>query len=120
MTTDYESLEEELYHDPHAWRDYANCLGATEEDERLLFPWESDPEPEDNETDFYMINHCFGCPVRRQCLDFAAETASVGIWGGFRIDFDDAEKLQGLHSENGSVSIEEAEQLLREDRDEPD
>lgn len=109
---EYESLEEELRYNPHAWRDYANCLGATEEDDRLLFPWESNPEPSDNETDLYMIKHCFECPVRAQCLNFAAKTNSVGIWGGFRLNFRDSSKLEKLRRRKGSITVEDAEEAL--------
>lgn len=118
--SEYDSLEAELRSNPHAWRDYANCLGATEEDSKLLFPWESDPEPSDNETDFYMIKHCFECPVRAQCLNFAAKTESVGIWGGFRLGFSEAEILHDLHLSQGWITLEEASQALEEEEDEPD
>jgi len=112
---EYESLEEELRYDPHAWRDYANCLGASEEENRLLFPWEVRPEPTDNETDLYMIKYCFECPVRQQCLNFAAKTNSIGIWGGFRLGFADSAKLEKLRSEVGWLTVEDAKEVLRED-----
>lgn len=116
---EYLSLEDELYSDPHAWRDYARCLDPTPEEERILFPW-GRPEPTDNETDFYMSENCFQCPVRIQCLRFAAKTESIGIWGGHRLDLKAATKLGSLYKEDPGFNLDDADQVLREDEDEPD
>lgn len=111
---EYTLLEDELYDDPHAWRDYANCLDATPEEERLIFPW-GRPEPTEDETDAFIRERCVECPVREQCLNFAAQTESVGIWGGFRIEPRHSQKLGRLHRKEGHATVEDARKILGKD-----
>jgi WhiB family redox-sensing transcriptional regulator len=55
------------------WRDRARCVNT-------------DPEsffPESGETSPTAIKVCRGCPVSKQCLDFAmTKDIPFGIWGG--------------------------------------
>lgn len=109
---EYTRLEDELYHSPHAWRDYARCLEPTPEEEDVLFPWGKNP-PTKAETAEYIDAHCGECPVRQQCLDLAVKTESVGIFGGFSLSSSDVAKLQRLRREGKRVTVGEAEALLR-------
>lgn len=107
----YWKIEEELYSDPHAWRDYAECLDATEEEEPLLFPWER-PEPTDEQVAGYIKSHCGECLVQTQCLRFAAKTQSIGTWGGKNLSSRDSARLNRLHSRKPAFTLEEAEEAL--------
>jgi WhiB family redox-sensing transcriptional regulator len=109
--SEYDRIRDEILADPHAWRDYARCLGATEEEQELIFPW-GRPEPTQDQTDAFIREHCVECPVRQQCLDFAAKTESIGIWGGFRIEPRHAAKLKELRDDTGRATVEDARTVL--------
>lgn len=109
---EYTRLEDELYHSPHAWRDYARCLDPTSEEEDILFPWGKQP-PSREETAEYIESHCYECPVRQQCLDLAVSTESVGVFGGFSLSSSDVAKLQRLRKSGKRVTVEQAEKELR-------
>jgi WhiB family redox-sensing transcriptional regulator len=71
---DLAALLAELYDDRHPWRRDAACRTA---DQRLFFPISA------AETD--ALRFCDGCPVRRECLDFAIRNnEDQGVWGGMR------------------------------------
>jgi WhiB family redox-sensing transcriptional regulator len=55
-----------------SWRDQALCA---EVDPELFFP-EQGASPRDAK------RICRGCPVRGECLDYAAEHGLLGVWGG--------------------------------------
>jgi WhiB family transcriptional regulator, redox-sensing transcriptional regulator len=60
------------------WRSAGACLSA---DPDLFFPISSAGPGERQIAQAKMI--CAGCPVRRECLDFAlAHDQAYGIWGG--------------------------------------
>lgn len=66
-------LIEALAVDELAWQDYGNCRGA---DADLFFP-------ERGASTRRAKAICDGCPVRRECLDYAlAHGEKFGIWGG--------------------------------------
>lgn len=104
---EYYHLEDELYADPHAWRDYAWCLDPTPEEERLLFPW-GKTEPTEEEIQGYIESHCYECPVIEQCFRFAMKTDSIGVWGGLNLTTPRVNRIKRLQSKNGSVSLEDA------------
>lgn len=107
--TEYDEVEADLR---YAWLDYAACLDPTDDDYRLIFPWKR-PEPTEEETDAWIAGHCGECPVRDRCIDFAAQTGSFGIWGGFRIEPGHAAKLQRLHNRKGYATVEDAEHIVK-------
>jgi WhiB family transcriptional regulator, redox-sensing transcriptional regulator len=60
------------------WRKAGACLAA---DPDLFFPVSVGAAAESETTRALRI--CDGCPVKRQCLDFAMRTGEAsGIWGG--------------------------------------
>jgi WhiB family redox-sensing transcriptional regulator len=60
------------------WREAGACLAA---DPDLFFPVAVGTAAGDETTRALRI--CDGCPVKRQCLDFAMRTGEAsGIWGG--------------------------------------
>ena len=62
------------------WKNYGNCIG---EDDNKFFPTvKVEGEYLYTEEDAKAI--CQGCPVSRDCLDFAVVTKSdIGIFGGY-------------------------------------
>ncbi|WP_062997398.1 WhiB family transcriptional regulator [Nocardia mikamii] len=62
--------------DTQSW-DQAACKGDPNHD--AWFPYPSQ--------DFdYARGICGGCPIRRQCAEFAATTGQSGVWGGHEFD----------------------------------
>jgi WhiB family redox-sensing transcriptional regulator len=59
-----------------SWRSAA-CRSA---DPELFFPLSESGEALEQIAEAKAI--CTGCPVRRQCLEFALRTRPHGIWGG--------------------------------------
>jgi WhiB family redox-sensing transcriptional regulator len=60
---------------PAAWWDAARCRGT---DAALFFPPEEDGEDVRDATAI-----CSGCPVARECLEWALDTdEQFGVWGG--------------------------------------
>jgi WhiB family transcriptional regulator, redox-sensing transcriptional regulator len=60
------------------WREAGACLAA---DPDLFFPVAVGTAADKETTRALRI--CDGCPVKRQCLDFAMRTGEAsGIWGG--------------------------------------
>ena len=63
---------------PLNWRSEGACLAA---DPDLFFPAAADAEAAQETARARRI--CAGCPVKRQCLDYAMQTGEpTGIWGG--------------------------------------
>ena len=60
-----------------SWRQAAACRSA---DPELFFPLSGSGKALEQIAEAKVI--CAGCPVRRQCLEFAARTRPHGIWGG--------------------------------------
>jgi len=59
----------------HGWRTAGSCASA---DPELFFPVAGNQKAAAR-----ACRICAGCPVRRQCLEFAVETGETeGIWGG--------------------------------------
>jgi len=111
LSPEYDSLEDELYHDPHAWRDYAACLDVPLSDDRVIFPWGKNPPTED-ETQGWLQEHCDGCPVAQRCLDFAVKTESIGLWGGVELTPSRIARLRRLRIQEGTATVERAKELL--------
>ncbi|MDR7167257.1 WhiB family redox-sensing transcriptional regulator [Nocardia kruczakiae] len=62
--------------DTQSW-EQAACKGDPNHD--AWFPYPSQ--------DFgYARGICAGCPIRRQCAEFAATTGQSGVWGGHEFD----------------------------------
>jgi WhiB family transcriptional regulator, redox-sensing transcriptional regulator len=75
-------------YDGTAWRALAACRGS---DPELFFPVSKTGLARVEAQRAKAI--CAGCPVRRQCLDFALDTGQTyGIWGGC-----DEDELRLLH-----------------------
>lgn len=108
---EYNLIEHELNEDPGAWRDYAACLDATEEDERIIFPWGKNP-PTPEESEEWMRQNCDRCPVAQQCLDFALKTESEGVWGGVELTHPRTNRLKRLRIQEGEVTVERAKEVL--------
>lgn len=53
---------------PMGWQDQAFCIGTNTD-------WFIDGWDE-------AVRICGDCPVKKQCLEYALETDSVGVWGG--------------------------------------
>ena len=63
-----------------AWRDKAACRSA---DPNLFFPPERGGKAQAGKAKAI----CAGCPVRKDCLEFALDTSQeYGIWGGYDED----------------------------------
>lgn len=61
------------------WWDYAACAGM---DPELWFPGSGSPEIEQRRLKLAKVI-CGRCPVREECLVFAARTGQrFGVWGG--------------------------------------
>jgi WhiB family redox-sensing transcriptional regulator len=60
-----------------SWRLAAACRSA---DPELFFPLSGSGKALEQIAEAKVI--CAGCPVRRQCLEFALRTRPQGIWGG--------------------------------------
>jgi WhiB family transcriptional regulator, redox-sensing transcriptional regulator len=60
-----------------SWRLAAACRSA---DPELFFPLSGSGKALEQIAEAKVI--CAGCPVRRQCLEFALRTRPHGIWGG--------------------------------------
>lgn len=60
------------------WYDQAACKGV---DLDVFFP--SDDTGRDYEQ---ARSYCNRCPVRMQCIEYALDTGSEGIWGGVNIN----------------------------------
>jgi WhiB family redox-sensing transcriptional regulator len=60
-----------------SWRSAAACRSA---DPELFFPLSESGRSLEQIAEAKVI--CTGCPVRRQCLQFALRTRAHGIWGG--------------------------------------
>ena len=60
-----------------SWRSAAACRSA---DPELFFPLSESGKALEQIAEAKAI--CTGCPVRRQCLEFALRTRPHGIWGG--------------------------------------
>ena len=60
-----------------SWRSAASCRSA---DPELFFPLSESGKALEQIAEAKAI--CIGCPVRRQCLEFALRTRPHGIWGG--------------------------------------
>ena len=60
-----------------SWRSAAACRSA---DPELFFPLSESGKSLEQIAEAKAI--CTGCPVRRQCLEFALRTRPHGIWGG--------------------------------------
>jgi WhiB family transcriptional regulator, redox-sensing transcriptional regulator len=60
-----------------SWRSAAACRSA---DPELFFPLSESGRSLEQIGEAKAI--CTGCPVRRQCLQFALRTRAHGIWGG--------------------------------------
>jgi WhiB family transcriptional regulator, redox-sensing transcriptional regulator len=60
-----------------SWRWAAACRSA---DPELFFPLSESGKALKQIAEAKAI--CTGCPVRRQCLEFALRTRAHGIWGG--------------------------------------
>lgn len=108
---EYDHLVEELQYDPHAWRDYALCIDAPLEDDRVIFPWGKNP-PEPEETEEFLQWYCDDCPVQQRCLDFALETESEGIWGGVELTPSRVARLKRLRIQEGDVTVDRAKEVL--------
>lgn len=65
------------------WIDSAACRGWPV---GWFFPDEED------EANFIIDFFCMGCPVKEKCLEFAEETRSEGIWGGYLITYEETLK----------------------------
>ncbi|MGW5515145.1 WhiB family transcriptional regulator [Nocardia africana] len=62
--------------DTQSW-EQAACKGDPNHD--AWFPYPSQ--------DFdYAREICAGCPIRRQCAEFASTTGQSGVWGGHEFD----------------------------------
>jgi WhiB family transcriptional regulator, redox-sensing transcriptional regulator len=59
------------------WRLAAACRSA---DPELFFPRSGSGKAREQIAEAKVV--CAGCPVRRQCLQFALRTRPQGIWGG--------------------------------------
>lgn len=69
--------------DPELWREKASCRDL---DTAIFFA----DTPDGLET---AKSICRGCPVRKECFDFALRTRqNYGVWGGE--NFDDAKRLR--------------------------
>jgi WhiB family transcriptional regulator, redox-sensing transcriptional regulator len=60
-----------------SWRLAAACRSA---DPELFFPLSGSGQAREQIAEAKVI--CAGCPVQRQCLEFALRTRPHGIWGG--------------------------------------
>jgi WhiB family redox-sensing transcriptional regulator len=62
-----------------AWQDDAACWG---EDLVLFFGPDGERQPERDVRELKAKAICHGCPVRRECRDYAEDSRVAGIWGG--------------------------------------
>jgi WhiB family redox-sensing transcriptional regulator len=62
-----------------AWQDFANCAG---ENLVLFFGPDGERQPERDVRELKAKAICHGCPVRRECRDYAEDSRVAGIWGG--------------------------------------
>jgi hypothetical protein len=110
-TDEYTWIEDLLQDDPQGWRDFANCMDAPPEYDRILFPWGRNP-PETEETEEFLSTYCDDCPVAQRCLDLALKTESEGIWGGVELTPSRVARLRRLRTEEGYVTVERAKEVL--------
>lgn len=116
-----EWLREELEDDPRAWYDYAACLGLDlfadfKDLDEVLFPL--NPKTRDDDAiNAFVYDYCDACPVKNQCIDFAAKTESLGIWGGLDLSPRKASRLGRLRRAEGTVTVESAKEALGENDD---
>lgn len=104
---------DELRDDPHAWRDYAACIGLEGTADDVLFPF--NPRLRDDDAiEEFVSEYCGSCPVADQCLDFGVKTESEGIWGGIELTPRKVARLQRLRREEGRVTVERAKEVLGE------
>jgi WhiB family transcriptional regulator, redox-sensing transcriptional regulator len=62
------------------WRDWAECRKF---DPEMWFPVSDEDTPKGRADRAVAKTICASCPVRRECLAFALDTAQVdGVWGG--------------------------------------
>lgn len=108
---EYGRIEEALRNDSGAWRDYALCLSAPDDDDRIIFPWGKHP-PTPEESEAWMQQYCDRCPVAQQCLDFGLSTESEGIWGGVELTPSRIARLKRLRIQEGKVTVERAKEVL--------
>lgn len=97
---EYDYVADEIRNDPHAWRDYALCLDATENLDEVIFPFNPAKRDEEAIQDF-IETRCNQCPVSQRCLDFAVKTESIGIWGGMELNPSRVSRLRRLRNEEG-------------------
>lgn len=106
-------LLDELLDDPHAWRDYASCIGIGEEYDDILFPF--NPKTRDDEgISEFKYEYCSECPVKDWCLDFAVKTESIGVWGGIELTPRKTARLGRLRKAEGPVTVDRAKETLGE------
>lgn len=116
MTSTPDWIREELEDDPRAWYDYAACLGLEEfvdhkDLDDVLFPL--NPKTRDDDAiNAFIYDYCDTCPVRDNCVDFAAKTESLGIWGGLELTPRKTARLARLRRAEGSVTVESAKEAL--------
>lgn len=95
------------------WRRDAACHQAPEADRRVFLPWGVDKNrvrPKDT----YRVRkqYCDNCPVQEKCLNFAAETESLGIWGGFNFTWARFGKIHELKKQHGWITLEMVRNLF--------
>lgn len=113
-----EWLRDELEDDPRSWVDYASCLGVSDfvgfkDLDEVLFP--TNPKTRDEEAiEAFTEEYCSECPVRDWCIDFAAKTESIGVWGGLELTPRKSSRLGRLRRAEGRVTVDRAEETLGE------
>lgn len=108
---EYSEIEDLIQDDPVGWRDFANCIDAPVELDRVIFPWGKNP-PEPEETEEFLQTYCDECPVRQRCLDLALKTESEGIWGAVELTPSRIHRLKRLRIQEGYVTVERAKEAL--------
>lgn len=84
---------------PRDWSEEAACKDAEHLTWVPSLP-RNDVKP--REQHYWMADtYCKACPVRRNCLRFAKETKSEGIWGGWYLGLYESQNIN-LLKPNGS------------------
>ena len=80
MTEAPSSFSDEMQGPSSEWAKFAACKN---ESSNLFYPPEETKTPERNAMIKDAIRICAGCPVRRECLNYAiAKPEKFGVWGG--------------------------------------
>lgn len=103
------------------WRREALCHTAPDEDKRIFLPW-GVRHGTVTQKDLNRIKntYCARCPVRDECLNFGAETESLGVWGGFNFTWNRSRKIHKLQAREGWLTLERVKEYFSNEPPEDD